>query len=208
MWMIWPLIFAIVLTSIISIHWKNHILMTQNDIVVHDNHFQKKNQCIMCNDSAIYHISPIHLISWHRWFHGSRCENHPGPPVFFSPGRTGLPPCDATNPSGLGGRTRCGAEKGWIDPRRGPVERRKSYESSIEYDHSFLWLWHIWSCDMICVRFLGVDHFWKWWFVSLRGIIDTIVGQIHRSFFAFIGKPKVEISWGGSTDFHTLITDW
>ena len=81
-------------------------------------------------------------------------------------------------------------------------------ESSIEYDHSFLWLRHIWSCDMIRVRFLGVDHLWKWWFVSLRGIIDTIVGQIHKSFFAFIGTPKVEISWGGSTDFHTLITDW
>ena len=61
MWMIWPLICAIVLTSIISIHWIIHILMTQNDIVVHDNHFQK-NHCIMCNDNAIYHIYPIHHI--------------------------------------------------------------------------------------------------------------------------------------------------
>ena len=78
------------------------------------------------------------IISWHRWFHGSRCVQ----PVFFSPGRTGLPPCDATNPSGLGGRTRCGAEKGWIDPRRGPVERRKSWLRVPQiFLPQFLWLW-------------------------------------------------------------------
>jgi hypothetical protein len=135
--MIWPLICAIVLTSIISIHWIIHILMTQNDIVVHDNHFQK-NHCIMCNDSAIYHIYPIHHIMTSLV---PRVTLRPT--GFFSPGRTGLPPCDATNPSGLGGRTRCGAEKGWIDPRRGPVERRKSWlrVPQIFLPQKFLWLW-------------------------------------------------------------------
>ena len=52
----------------------------------------------------------------YRWFYGSQ---HLRPRKPQPPGRAGLPPGHATDPSGLGRRAGCGAEKGRSGVRRG-----------------------------------------------------------------------------------------